>query len=138
SPAVDALTWDDASATAGLNYYYWLEFDDAISNEIIRTEPTYVATVLDPKTNLTSSRSDTGISLSWQLQNFPPIRVVEVFRNTRNQASGRTRIFTSAPHEGTLVDELDLIEGTTYWYMFKLTMEDGTTLNTAPEAMVMF
>ncbi len=139
TPAINSLSWADATATAGKNYYYWIEFDNAVTNQIVRSEPVYVATVLTPKTNLISAKTDAGISLSWKLQDFPQaIRVVEVYRNTRNQASGRTRILASAPQEGTLLDTSGLVAGTTYWYMFKLTMSDGTTINTLPEAMITY
>jgi rhamnogalacturonan endolyase len=139
TPTINSLSWADATATAGKNYYYWVEFDNAVTNQVVRSEPVYVATVLTPKTNLISSKTDAGISLSWKLQDFPQaIRVVEVYRNTRNQASGRTRILASAPQEGTLLDINGLVAGTTYWYMFKLTMNDGTTINTLPEAMIIY
>ncbi len=139
APATNSLSWADATATAGKNYYYWVEFDNAVTNQVVRSEPVYVATLLTPKTNLISTKTDTGISLSWKLQDFPQaIRVVEVYRNTRNQASGRTRILANAPQEGTLLDASSLVAGTTYWYMFKLTMNDGTTINTLPEAMITY
>lgn len=137
SAATDSLSWQDASATAGKNYYYWVEFDNATTNELVRTEPAYVDTILEPKTNLVSSKVSNGINLSWKLQDFPSIRVVEIYRNTRNQASGRTRVIASAPQEGTLVDT-GVVAGTTYWYMFKLTMTDGTTVNTIPEASITY
>lgn len=135
--SVDSISWQDTGATAGKNYYYWIEFDNATTNELVRTEPAYVATVLEPKTNLVSNKVSNGISLSWKLQDFPSIRVVELYRNTRNQASGRTRVLASAPQEGTLVDT-GVVAGTTYWYMFKLTMTDGTTVNTLPEANITY
>lgn len=137
SAPVDSINWQDTSATPSKNYYYWAEFDNGVSNSIVRTEPAYVATILDPKTNLVSSKLSNGISLSWKLQDFPSIRVVEIYRNTRNQASGRTRVIASAPQEGTLVDT-GVVAGTTYWYMFKLTMTDGTTVNTTPEASITY
>ncbi|MCP4275290.1 MAG: hypothetical protein GY779_02925, partial [Gammaproteobacteria bacterium] len=43
-----------------------------------------------------------------------------------------------APTSGVFLDNQGLVEGTQYWYMFKLTMQDGTTYNTDPEAVVMF
>lgn len=138
SASIDNIVWQDANATAGKNYYYWIEFDNATTNELIRTEPAYVATVLEPKTNFVSSKVTDGISLSWKLQDFASIRVVEIYRNTRNQASGRTRIVASAPQEGTLIDSSGLVTGTTYWYMFKLTMSDGTTVNTTPETSITY
>ncbi len=135
--ANDAITWQDASATASKNYYYWVEFDNGLTNSVIRTQPVYVATILEPKTNLVSSKVANGISLNWKLQDFASIRTVEVYRNTLNQASGRTRVLASAPQEGSLVDT-NVVAGTTYWYMFKLTMSDGTTVNTTPEASITF
>nr|WP_324260106.1 rhamnogalacturonan lyase [Cellvibrio fontiphilus] len=137
SAATDAIAWQDATATPSKNYYYWVEFDNGVSNSLVRSEPVYVATILQPKTNLVSSKVSNGINLSWQLQDFPAIRTVEIYRNTRAQASGRTRVIASAPQSGTLVDT-GVVAGTTYWYMFKLTMSDGTTVNTDPEASITY
>lgn len=133
----DAITWQDATATPSKNYYYWVEFDNAVSNSLIRSEAVYVATIVELQTNLVSSTVSNGIRLNWELQGFPAIRVVEIYRNTRNQTSGRTRIIASAPQEGTSVDA-GVVAGTTYWYMFKLTMTDGTIVNTNPEAMITY
>ena len=139
SPATTSLNWQDATATASKNYYYWVEFDNAVTNQVQRSEPVYVATVLTPITNLASTKTDTGVSLNWNLQNFPKtIRTVELYRNTANTATGRTRIATSVPQAGSFVDSNNLMAGTTYWYMFKLTFSDGTTGNTAPEAMISY
>lgn len=139
SPATNSLTWLDASATAGKNYYYWLEFDNARTNQLLRTEPVYVATLLTPMTNLTSSHAGTGINLSWQLQNFAkPIKVVELYRNTVNAAAGRTRLSSSVAQSGSFVDRNNLVAGITYWYMFKITFTDNTTANTNPEASITY
>jgi rhamnogalacturonan endolyase len=139
NPAINSLSWADATATASKNYYYWIEFDNAVTNQIMRSEPAYVATVLTPVTNLVSTKTETGISLTWNLQNFPKtIRTVELYRNTANTATGRTRLASSVAQAGTFVDTSNLVTGTNYWYMFKLTFTDGTTGNTLPEAMITY
>lgn len=139
TPTVNSLTWQDATATAGEKYYYWVAIDNAVINDVVISEPAYIATVLQPQTHLVSSRVPEGIHLSWKLEDFAqPIRVVEVYRNTRNQANGRTRVLASAPEEGELTDSNGLEPGTTYWYMFKLTMQDGSIVNTDPEASITY
>ena len=88
----------------------------------------------DPEeTNLTTLVNGTDILVSWDLQNFyPEITYLELYRNDKNQAAGRTRVVAGATLSGTYLDE-NLEPGKTYWYMFKLT-KAGVTSSTDPEA----
>ncbi len=131
-------SWQDLSSLGGEQYYYWLSF---ITSEGTAVEegPVFAERFLVPKTHLTSEEVDGGIQISWSLEDFPqPIRGVQVYRNTREQLGGRTRISPSAPVSGSLTDTQSLVAGTTYWYMFKLTMQDGSTFNTEPEAAITY
>ncbi|MDP5032761.1 GDSL-type esterase/lipase family protein [Paraglaciecola sp.] len=88
-----------------------------------------------PSTNLVSHLDGTKVVLNWNLQNFDPaISYLELYRNDKEDTVGRTRIVAGAAHTGTFIDET-AVEGTTYWYMFKVT-QDTVTSNTAPEAQI--
>ena len=138
SLAADSTQWTDESSVPGTPYIYWLVFDTASKGQIT-SDPVNAERLLEPKTHLSAVQNGDGIVISWQLEDFPQaIRGVQLYRNTKAELSGRTRISPSAPVSGSLTDTLSLVNGTTYWYMFKLTMEDGTTYNTEPEAAVTF
>ena len=73
------------------------------------------------------------MTVTWDLQNFvPEITYLELYRNDKNEALGRTRILVGAGISGEFIDE-GLESGKTYWYMFKMT-QDGVTSSTDPEA----
>ena len=136
--AATDTAWQDASSLGGEQYYYWLSFITR-DGTVIEEGPIFAERFLVPKTHLTSEEVQGGIQISWSLEDFPqPIRGVQVYRNTRNQLGGRTRISPSAPVAGSLTDSQGLVAGTTYWYMFKLTMQDGSTFNTEPEAAITY
>lgn len=92
-----------------------------------------------PKANLFTALVDGGVNVSWKLENFfGDISGIELYRNTQNAVSGRERIATGLEVEGVLQDTANLTENTSYWYMFKVTMSDGTVINTDPAAEVKF
>ncbi len=138
-PEISAYSWTDSGSVAGQQYQYWLVFARSDGGDDIVEGPIFAEHLLTPKTNLTSVKVDGGIQISWDLQDFPQaVKGVQIYRNTKAALSGRTRVNASAPTSGTFVDTLSLSEGTTYWYMFKLTMADGTTYNTDPEADITY
>ncbi len=130
--------WTDAGAAAGSAHYYWLQFEGA-EGEVILSDAIFAERFLVPLTNLTAERVEGGIHLTWSLEDFPQgINRVEIYRNTSARLPGRGRVIFDAPLAGELTDSTGLVEGTTYWYMFKLTMADGTTFNTEPESPVTY
>ncbi|WP_255439247.1 rhamnogalacturonan lyase [Aestuariibacter sp. GS-14] len=131
-------TWTDTTSVGGERYYYWLAFITT-SGERVEEGPVFAERFLVPKTHLISEEVQGGIQISWSLEDFSqPIQGVQVYRNTSEQLSGRTRISSSAPVAGSMIDSQSLEPGTTYWYMFKLTMQDGSTVNTDPEAAITY
>ncbi|MBX2858835.1 MAG: rhamnogalacturonan lyase [Cellvibrionaceae bacterium] len=146
----------------GQNYWYMFkifmntgEFDgDAPIRQRYDSDPEgqiiYSSTV-PPKTNLQATLVNTsdaeenqvvGIKLSWDLQDFPEaIAGIELYRNDINQLGGRSRINRSVPETGEFIDTLETAEaenGKQYWYMFKVTLDDGQVYNTNPEAAIFY
>ena len=125
----------DTTVVAGTTYWYMFKVtqDTLISN----TEPEADIRVpfVDeiPVTNLTAVVDGTAVELSWELKYFEPeITYLELYRNDKNEALGRTRIVPGAGLAGTFRDK-NLEPGTTYWYMFKM-VQGGETFNSDPEA----
>ncbi|MGO4893769.1 rhamnogalacturonan lyase family protein [Flavobacterium sp. W21_SRS_FM6] len=137
SPAVSTSSWLDPSTVPGGKYFYWIEFEVSGSDPI-SADPVFGEHIIVPVTNLTSTYTDAGIALSWDLQNFPVIVGSQLYRNTLPQAGGRTRL--------TILPDTDVLQGTfldttaepgvTYWYMFKLTLADGSTPSTDVEGEI--
>jgi lysophospholipase L1-like esterase len=106
---------------------------DAVPTEPAPEEPTPPSTPNTPVTNLVAVIEGSNVNLSWNLQNFDPaITSLELYRNDKNEAAGRTRILQGATTSGSFVDT-GAVAGTTYWYMFKVFQGDLST-NTSPEA----
>jgi len=129
-----AKTWTDESAEEGQKYYYWLDLITS-QGETISADPVFGENLIVPETNLDYSYEDGVMTICWSLENFPEISYSELYRNDRNQASGRTRIYqlTTAEviYEGCFEDnggEGGFVDGQGYWYMFKYTLaSDGST-----------
>jgi len=86
-------------------------------------------------TNLVTEFNGTNIVVSWNLQNFDAeITGLELYRNDVNALDGRERLVADATTAGTFVDETG-VEGTTDWYMLKITQGDTVT-NTDPEGEI--
>lgn len=133
----DAITGSflDTTAEEGVTYWYMHKLTVAADNSTLNTDPEAEITFSPNITNLEAVYSGQQISVTWNLQNFgQEIEYVELYRNTSNQLGGRTRIVAGADLSGTFVDTEDLVDGTTYWYMFKIRLADGTTVNTDPDA----
>lgn len=144
SASVQAGSFLDTTVDPDIRYWYMfkLTLDDGstptsdIAGEIINTPNV---------TNLAAVYSGNQIDVSWDLQNFSQeFKSIELYRNDKNSINGRIRIIPSesglpgATTTGTLTDTSDLVDGTTYWYMFKIILSDGTRIDTSPEAETMF
>ncbi|QJR81422.1 hypothetical protein CA267_011860 [Alteromonas pelagimontana] len=88
-----------------------------------------------PITNLTTIFADGVVNIFWDLQNFPPIQGIQFYRNTANQLSGRGRLSPRVSNSDSFSDAT-VQSNNTYWFMFKITLEDGSTLNTEPEGEI--
>ena len=145
-PSEDVFTGSFLDTTALPDVKYWYMFkltlnDNSTPSTPVEGEITNTANL----TNLTAVYSGNQIDVSWNLQNFPQdFKSIELYRNTSNTTSGRTRIIPSASGlpgaeaEGTLVDTNNLVDGETYWYMFKIILADDTRIDTAPEAETLY
>ena len=134
---IATTSWVDTTPTPGTTYYYFVEVTD--TDGAVHPSPVTNPVSLPPSTNLSTSLSGGGINISWDLQNFPvEITSVELYRNSLNQLGGRTRLSASVPTTGSFLDDgsvAPLVEGQTYWYMFKL---NGGAINTNPEAEIAY
>jgi len=140
-PGADAKTGSflDTTAEEGVTYWYMHKLTVAADNSTLNTDPEAEITFSPNLTNFAGAYADQTIELSWNLQNFPgEIEYVEVYRNDRNELGGRTRIIAGADIQGNYVDMDGLVNGTTYWYMFKIRLVDGTTINTDPEGEIQY
>ncbi len=130
-------SWVDESAVPGTTYYYWVVAEDADTNEY-EAATAGITIAPPPSTSLSTAVDGATIVVSWDLQNFPQeVTGVQLYRNTTNELGGRVRVSPSGPTSGSFVDDGSvepLVSGTRYWYMFKLTLADGSTYNTDPEA----
>lgn len=126
-------SWTDSNAQPGEGYYYWVVFTndqgEAYNSDV------YWNLYLLPTTNLTTRLDNGVVTIDWDLQYFPEIGGIQFYRNTQNQLSGRDRISTSIPTSGSFTDST-VESGVTYWYMFKITLADGSTYNTEPEGQI--
>ncbi|KXI27357.1 GDSL-type esterase/lipase family protein [Paraglaciecola hydrolytica] len=125
----------DETGVEGTTYWYMFKIvQDTVTTNTTPEAETRIPFVNEiPVTNLSAQIDGTAVNLSWDLQYFEPeITYLEVYRNDKNEALGRTRIVPGATLNGTFRDE-GLEPGKTYWYMFKM-VQDGVTANTAPEA----
>ncbi|KXI27358.1 rhamnogalacturonan lyase family protein [Paraglaciecola hydrolytica] len=131
-------TFMDTTAVAGETYWYMFKLtlaDGSTPSTDVEGEITFLPNL----TNLSATYSGQQIDLAWSLKNFgQEITYGELYRNSKNQLGGRTRIAKSIATEGSFVDTEGLVDGTNYWYMFKLVLADGTTVNTDPEAETQF
>lgn len=128
-------TFIDETTVEGTTYWYMFKVvqDTVTTNTLPEAELRVPFVTEIPITNLTATIDGTAVELSWDLQYFEPeITYLEVYRNDKNEAAGRTRIVAGASLAGTFRDE-GLEAGKTYWYMFKM-VQDGATFNTEPEA----
>lgn len=81
-------------------------------------------------TTLNVARNGNEVIVSWILPKAD-IKQFEIFRNTRDQAPGRTRaaaVRTDPPVFHDTVADTD----TTYWYWLKITLMSGETVNIGP------
>lgn len=129
----------DTTAMPGETYWYMHKLTVAADNSTLNTDPEAQITFTPDITNLTAEYSGQQIQVTWNLQNFAePIEYIELYRNDRNELGGRTRIIAGADAQGTFVDTEGLIDGNTYWYMFKIRFESGNQVNTLPEAETLY
>lgn len=81
-------------------------------------------------TTLQVARNGNEVIVSWVLPKAD-IKQFEIFRNTRDQAPGRTRaaaVRTDPPVFHDTVADAQI----TYWYWLKITLVNGETVNIGP------
>lgn len=121
-----AKTWTDERTEEGQKYYYWVELVTTEGSSI-NAEPVFGENLVVPKTNLDATYQNGVMTVCWDLENVEPgITYSELYRNDRNQASGRTRVAKLATeaeiYSGCFEDAGPVdgfVEGQGYWYMFK-------------------
>lgn len=84
------------------------------------------------KTALHVARNGNEVIVSWVLPKVE-IKQFEIFRNTRDQAQGRTRAAAVRTEPAVYYDSVTDAE-TTYWYWLKITLKSGQVVNVGPVA----
>ena len=95
------------------------------ASTVAPAEPTNVEAF--KKSQLNVVRHGNEVILSWVLPN-PTVKQLEIFRNTRDQAPGRTRVGTVRTEPAVFHDILP-DDSATYWYWLKITLISGETVN---------
>lgn len=121
-----AKTWTDDRTEEGQKYYYWLEFTPVHGN-IVYAAPVFGENLVVAATNLDATYNSGVMTVCWALENVEPGATYnELYRNDRNQAGGRSRIFPisdpAVVYDGCFDDvgpEGGFVEGQGYYYMFK-------------------
>lgn len=141
-PAViyDGCYDDEGPIVEGQGYWYMLKY--VPGGEIVgpfgfglESNMTHFTADLDPELGV--------IDLTWKLWNFgEDIVNVDVYRNNSASLSGMTRIREDVRAvDGRLRDtggDVGFVENEIYWYSFKVTLADGTVVDTDPEGGVLF
>ncbi|MCU4674120.1 GDSL-type esterase/lipase family protein [Catenovulum sp. 2E275] len=85
--------------------------------------------------NIATSLNDDGkVVVTWDLENVQEGTAVELMRNNKPEAGGRTSVLRTSDLTGSFVDD-GAVSGETYWYMFKLT-KDLKTKDTGVEGEI--
>ena len=122
----------DSSILVSTQYWYMLKIQFA-NGETLNSEiagPIIVPGTA-PETNLTMALGSVNstVDLTWELNNFPDnISKVELYRNTAETTSGRTKV-ADVEAIGSITDTGVILDAS-FWYMFKITLSDGSTINT--------
>lgn len=76
------------------------------------------------------ARNGDEVVVAWSL---PPLRFkgLDIYRNTRDRASGRTRIDFVHTEPAEFRDKVP-DAGTTYWYWLKVVLASGESINVGP------
>jgi rhamnogalacturonan endolyase len=131
-------SFTDPTVTNGTTYWYWLKVIDvdgkAHGSAGVEVTPEGTTPPPPPKTVvLTATGGDRYIDLSWTVENIEDITALEVFRDTDANPSGRSRIASLSGSTRNYAD-VDVQNGTTYWYWIKITDPAAVTNSNAAEA----
>ncbi len=76
------------------------------------------------------ARNGAEVSVSWVVP-AEQVRIVEIYRNTRDDVKGRNRCAALRPLPAMTVDVAPDAE-TPYWYWLKIIFKDGQIMNVGP------
>ena len=77
------------------------------------------------------ARNGAEVVVSWDIPADLAIKGIDVYRNTRDQASGRSRVDFVRPAPAVLRDKVP-DAALTYWYWLKIVLVTGETVNIGP------
>ncbi|MGL1957267.1 MAG: hypothetical protein OCD00_08125 [Colwellia sp.] len=126
-------TWTDDTSVPGHTYHYWVDVVDTEGNSV-QSNAVFAEYVLVEVLELDAIYVNNTIEITWKLA-FKDMTTIEIYRNTIDGDTGRTRVFASAPAEGTFIDNAPAfsstapgpaLPGVDYWYTIKLVLADGT------------
>jgi hypothetical protein len=78
------------------------------------------------------ARNGAEVAVSWEAP-AEQVRIVEIYRNTREDVKGRNRCAALRPLPAMAVDTVPDAK-TTYWYWLKIILKDGNIMNVGPVA----
>ncbi|MCU4676544.1 hypothetical protein N7931_12980 [Catenovulum sp. 2E275] len=136
---------EEPAVPADVNYWYMFKYNTATASNVTSEIVGPFITTEGSRTNFTGEADPVleTINLTWELRNFgQSITNVNVYRNTTDSLDGRVLVKENArATDGRLRDtggDTGFTNGTTYWYSFEVTLEDGTVVDTTPEGNILF
>jgi hypothetical protein len=85
---------------------------------------------LEAVSKLQVARNGNEVMVSWELPNVA-INGVDIYRNTQERATGRTRLDFARPLPAVYLDKVPDAK-TVYWYSIKVVFTDGRSITVGP------
>ncbi len=82
-----------------------------------------------PRLNV--ARSENDVMITWSLPSTLEVKQFEIYRNTQQSPTGRTRATACRTEPAIYLDVVTDLN-TTYWYWLKITLTNGQTVNIGP------
>ncbi len=134
-------TGGEEGFTVGQSYWYTFEVTLADST-VVNTDPEgeVLFELPEPETNLTTRLEGGGIRIGWNLKNFQgDFNQIELLRNTEASAEGAVVVASEGLEPQGVYGEYDnLVEGTTYWYMMRVTLDNGDVFTGQPLGEIVY
>ncbi|MGL1884987.1 MAG: T9SS type A sorting domain-containing protein [Reichenbachiella sp.] len=128
--SITGTSFTDNTVTNGTTYYYWIKASASVDGSNVGSNAAGATPegnqVQLPSISLSTSASDTQVSLNWSVSNGT-VSSQEVYRDTDSDPSGRVRM---AYVNGTSYTDNTAVNGTSYYYWIKaVAAVDGSTVN---------
>jgi hypothetical protein len=88
---------------------------------------------LEAGSKLQVARNGDEVMVSWELPQGATIKGADIYRNTQERATGRTRLDFARPLPAVYLDKVPDAK-TVYWYSIKVVFTDGRSITVGPVA----